>query len=155
MPWPGIAPRPKRSKNSAASWMRTGKTTMTGLNSWLSPAVMHALGWALIHSLWQCAAAAALAALVMAFVRRPHLRYLVSVGALALMLAAPLATFLVLAKPAAPVQASYPASASLLPALSTAYPVAALAGADRAISAIAEAPRPLALADILPWLVAA
>ena len=39
---------------------------MTGLNSWLSPAVMEPIGWALIHSLWQCAALAALAALTMA-----------------------------------------------------------------------------------------
>jgi hypothetical protein len=75
---------------------------MTGLNSWLSPAVLHALGWALIHSLWQCAGVAALAALVMAFVRRPAVRYVIGVGALALMLAAPVATFLVLAMPVAP-----------------------------------------------------
>src|SRR6185437_1870093 len=114
MPWPGIAPHPKRSKNSTASWMRTGKTTMTGLNSWLSPAVLHALGWALIHSLWQCAAIAAMAALAMAFIRRPAVRYLVGVGALALMLAAPVATFLVLAS--APVPAQQPAIASVLPA---------------------------------------
>ena len=43
---------------------------MTRLNSWLSPNVMHALGWALIHSLWQCVALAALAAILMALTRR-------------------------------------------------------------------------------------
>jgi len=131
---------------------------MTGLNSWLSPAVLHALGWALIHSLWQCAAAGALAMLAMAFIRRPSVRYAIGVGALALMLAAPLATFLVLVKPAAPVQAPRPVTTSVLPAgpvFSTAYPAAALAGADRAIAAIAEAPRQLPLPDILPWLVGA
>ena len=36
---------------------------MASLNSWLSADVLHALGWALIHSLWQCLGVAALAAL--------------------------------------------------------------------------------------------
>jgi beta-lactamase regulating signal transducer with metallopeptidase domain len=129
---------------------------MTGLNSWLSPAVMEPIGWALIHSLWQCAALAALAALTMAFIRRPAVRYLVGVGTLAVMLAAPVATFFILMKPAAPVQVLRPVTASVLPAgpaLSAPYPVAALAGADRAIGAIAEAPRRFPLPDILPWLV--
>ena len=77
---------------------------MASLNSWLSPAVMRALGWALIHSLWQCLAVAALAALLMAFSRRPPLRYMIAVSALAVMLATPAATFFVLMNPAAPVQ---------------------------------------------------
>jgi beta-lactamase regulating signal transducer with metallopeptidase domain len=131
---------------------------MTGLNSWLSPAVLHALGWALIHSLWQCAGVAALAALAMAFIRRPAVRYLVGVGALALMLAAPVATFLVLAKPAAPAPVLQPAPmpASVLPVTPPpSTPVAVFATADRAIGAIAEAPRQLPAADMLPWLVAA
>src|SRR3954469_7657949 len=158
MPWPGIAPRPKRSKNSAASWMRTRKTRMTGLNSWLSPAMLHALGWALIHSLWQCAGVAALAMLAMAFIRRPALRYLVGVAALAAMLAAPVASFFVLMTAPAPVQLLRPIAASVLPlspAPSTRYPVTAPAGAGRAIGAIAEAPRQFPSPDILPWLVSA
>jgi beta-lactamase regulating signal transducer with metallopeptidase domain len=126
---------------------------MTGLNSWLSPAVLHALGWALIHSLWQCAGVAALAALVLTFIRRPAVRYLVGVGALVLMLVAPVATFLVLAKPVAPVQMPQPATASILPATSLSTPVAVFATADRAIGAIADAPRQFPLSDILPWLV--
>ena len=81
---------------------------MARLISWISPTVMHALGWALIHSLWQGAGIAALAAGLMAFSRRPSVRYLVGVGALVLMLAAPVATFFVLMKPAAPVQARFP-----------------------------------------------
>jgi beta-lactamase regulating signal transducer with metallopeptidase domain len=72
-------------------------------NSWLSPDVMHALGWALVHSLWQCLAVAALAAVLMTFSRRPSVRYLVAMSALALMLAVPVATFFVLMRPAAPV----------------------------------------------------
>jgi hypothetical protein len=105
--------------------------------------MLHALGWALIHSLWQCAGVAALAMLAMAFIRRPALRYLVGVAALAAMLAAPVATFFILMKAPAPVQLLRPIAASVLP-LSPApsnYPVTALAGADRAIGAIAETPR--------------
>src|SRR5581483_2406297 len=156
MLWPGIAPQRKRSKNSAASWTRTGKTTMAGLNSSLSPAVLHALGWALIHSLWQGAAVVAVAALAMAFMRRPAIRYLVGVGALAVMLATPMATFLVLAKPAAPVPVLQPRATSVLPAMPpVSMPVAVLATADRAIGAMREAPRQLPVTDLLPWLVAA
>ena len=36
---------------------------MVRLNNWLSPDVLHALGWALVHSLWQCLAVAALVVL--------------------------------------------------------------------------------------------
>jgi beta-lactamase regulating signal transducer with metallopeptidase domain/predicted aspartyl protease len=78
---------------------------MARLNSWLSPDVLHALGWALIHSLWQCLGLAALAAIAMAFSRRPSIRYVIATAALVAMLAAPAATFLVLMKPAAPVHA--------------------------------------------------
>jgi hypothetical protein len=51
------------------------------------------LGWALLHFLWQGTALAALAAAAMAVCRRASTRYLVGVGALALMLFAPVATF--------------------------------------------------------------
>src|ERR1700760_1478165 len=101
MPCRGIARHPRKSKNSAAYWMRIKETTMARLNSWLSPDVLHALGWALVHSLWQCLAVAALAAALMAFLRLSSLRYLIAVGALALMLAAPVVTFFLLLKPAA------------------------------------------------------
>ena len=103
---------------------------MTRLDSWLSADVMHALGWALIHSLWQCLALAALAAMLMAFSRRPSLRYLVATGALALMLVAPAATFLVLMKPSAPVQAQLPGAAPLFVA-----PIAAAVPAARTLTA--------------------
>jgi beta-lactamase regulating signal transducer with metallopeptidase domain len=82
---------------------------MGSLNSWLSPNVMHALGWALIHSLWQCLGVAALAAAVMVLFSRPALRYVIAVGALALMLAAPVATFSHLMRPIAPDHAFVPA----------------------------------------------
>ena len=83
---------------------------MARLDSWLSADVMHALGWALIHSLWQCLGLAALAAILMAFSRRPTIRYLVATAALVAMLAAPVLTFIVLLKPAAPVHALLPPS---------------------------------------------
>jgi beta-lactamase regulating signal transducer with metallopeptidase domain len=69
-------------------------TAMTSTLNWLSPSAMQSLGWALLHFLWQGTALAALAAAAMALCRRASTRYLVAVGALALMLLAPLATFL-------------------------------------------------------------
>lgn len=64
----------------------------TAMMNWLSPNVMHSLGWALLHFLWQGTALAALAAVAMALCRRTSARYLVGVAALGLMLLAPLAT---------------------------------------------------------------
>jgi beta-lactamase regulating signal transducer with metallopeptidase domain len=66
---------------------------MTSIMSWLSPSAMHSLGWTLVHFLWQGTAVAALAAVVMMSCRRSSARYAVGVGALVLMLAAPVATF--------------------------------------------------------------
>ncbi len=91
---------------------------MARLTSWFSPQVMHALGWALIHSVWQCLALAALAAAFMAISRRPSIRYLIATGALVAMLAAPATTFLLLLKPAAPAQAL------VLPNLVSRFPTA-------------------------------
>ena len=65
---------------------------MTSAN-WLSPDVMRPAGWALLHFVWQGTALAALAAVAMAFFRRASARYLVAVGVLVMMLAAPVATF--------------------------------------------------------------
>src|SRR5450631_1608248 len=132
MPWQGTAPPAKKLKNFAAFWMPIREIRMASLNSWLSPDVMHALGWALIHSLWQCLGVAALAAALMAFSRRPSVRYLVAVGALALMLAAPVATFFVLMNSAASAHAVHPVHAfqrpgsviATAPATASAPPVA-------------------------------
>jgi beta-lactamase regulating signal transducer with metallopeptidase domain len=66
---------------------------MTTLTNWLSPSTMHSLGWALLHFLWQGTALAALAAVLMTICRRASARYAVALGALVLMLAAPVATF--------------------------------------------------------------
>jgi beta-lactamase regulating signal transducer with metallopeptidase domain len=69
---------------------------MTEIGAWLPSGTVLALGWALIHSLWQDLAIAALATLLTAFSRRPSTRYLIGVSALALMLVAAVATFLIL-----------------------------------------------------------
>jgi beta-lactamase regulating signal transducer with metallopeptidase domain len=69
---------------------------MTVLNSWLNPATQRLLALSLLHFLWQGAALAALAYTVMTLCRNAATRYLVGVGTMALMLAAPLVTFLVL-----------------------------------------------------------
>jgi beta-lactamase regulating signal transducer with metallopeptidase domain len=61
----------------------------------LSPAVLHPLGFVLMHFLWQGFALMALAWMLMAACRSAQTRYAIAVAALALMLAAPAVTFLV------------------------------------------------------------
>lgn len=60
------------------------------------PPLVVQLGWTLLHSTWQCAAVAAAYALAHSLVRErgPELRYRLSIGALLLMAAAPVVTFL-------------------------------------------------------------
>jgi beta-lactamase regulating signal transducer with metallopeptidase domain/DNA-directed RNA polymerase subunit F len=57
---------------------------------------MSTLAWSLVHFLWQGAAIAALAAAVMFVYRTPAMRYLIGVGALVLMLASFITTFIAL-----------------------------------------------------------
>jgi beta-lactamase regulating signal transducer with metallopeptidase domain len=141
--------------------------TMARLGSWLSAEVMHALGWALIHSLWQCLGLAALAAVLMAFSRRPSIRYLVATGALVLMLAAPVATFLVLMEQDAPAHALlHPSPAP--PVFTASASMAAADGTPIALGAIPVPTYSQTYFDpsrflapdylspgILPWLVGA
>jgi beta-lactamase regulating signal transducer with metallopeptidase domain len=65
----------------------------TSFATWATPTTTRALGWALLHFLWQGIALAALAAAAMALVRRASVRYLLGMAVLVLMLAAPIATF--------------------------------------------------------------
>jgi beta-lactamase regulating signal transducer with metallopeptidase domain/sporulation protein YlmC with PRC-barrel domain len=93
---------------------------MTHLGPWLSPVTMRLLALALLHFLWQGAALVALGYAVMALCRSASTRYAVGVGVLALMLAAPVGTFLVLRgqeQGAVPVTVNL-APASLSPATS-------------------------------------
>lgn len=62
---------------------------------WLSEATLRLLALSLLHFLWQGAALAALAYVAMLVCRSAATRYAIGVAALGLMLAAPMATFLV------------------------------------------------------------
>lgn len=66
---------------------------MTIAINWLSPNSLHALGWALVHFLWQGTALAAFAAAAMTLCRSTSTRYIIGVSALVLMFFAPFATF--------------------------------------------------------------
>ena len=121
---------------------------MTALTNWLSPNTMHSLGWALLHFLWQGTAVAALAAVLMTLCRRASARYVIAVGSLVLMLAAPIATFFFFltssgsSASAAPTRVDSAAEA----------PEVALIVAARTLSGI---PRFSPSLDALPWLVEA
>lgn len=112
----------------------------TALMNWISPSAMHALGWALLHFLWQGTALAALAAAAMAFSRRTSLRYVVAVAALALMLLAPVVTFFSYHQnPAAEVAAKSPLVAAAWPT-ARGYAHANVSKASPSL-------------DAIPWLV--
>jgi bla regulator protein blaR1 len=68
---------------------------MNILTSWLSPSLMHAVAWTLLHFLWQGAALAALAAAAMVFCSRAAARYAIALSVLVLMFATPVATLVV------------------------------------------------------------
>ena len=122
--------------------------TMTTLANWLSPRMMHSLGWTLLHFLWQGTAVAALAAVLMTVCRRASVRYLLGVGALALMLAAPVVTFFVVSDGGAAAPAS---SYSARPhALAKTLPTPTANG-DMETTALSS--RPSISLDVLPWLV--
>jgi beta-lactamase regulating signal transducer with metallopeptidase domain len=135
---------------------------MASVNSWLSPGVMHALGWTLIRSLWQCLGVAALAAALMVFSRRPSIRYLVALSALVAMLALPVATFSLLMRSSAPVHAVLPTSSGGFASAAPAPAFAALStrAGSSTIIALEDFPRTLPSPrdvppNLLPWLVGA
>src|SRR6266487_2113487 len=83
------ATRPVDSRRCIDEHLRIGASSRRG-----SMSAIHTLGWTLIHSLWQCAlAAAGLAALLTVVpARAARSRYALSVATLLLMVALPLAT---------------------------------------------------------------
>src|SRR3954469_2801702 len=118
---------------------------MTTLTNWINPATMQALGWALVHFLWQGPALAALAAAAMAAFRRPAARYVIGIGALGLMLVAPVVTFFFYSQPRAistDVGKSSPFAAAAWP----------IARGNTAASGATQSLRTRSL-DALPWLV--
>ena len=125
---------------------------MNTLMNWLSPSAMQATGWALLHFLWQGTALAALAAAAMALSRRTSTRYLLGVGALVLMLLAPLATFLVYSQQHSGV-ADTAKSSPLAAAQPTARDRDAASGSTQSSSFMRSSFAPSL--DALPWLVEA
>jgi hypothetical protein len=119
---------------------------MTNPMNWLSPSIMHALGWALVHFLWQGIALAAVAAAGMALSKRASTRYALAVGTLVLMLMAPAATFFFYIQSVPPPVAVEQRPVSFAPALRA---------AARAASASAGVSRRGISPNILPWMVEA
>ncbi|MGB7173870.1 MAG: M56 family metallopeptidase [Candidatus Acidiferrales bacterium] len=121
---------------------------MTSLTNWFSPEILRPLGWALVHFLWQGLALAALLSASLAICRRATTRYALSVAALALMIAAPAVTFMIL------VNRSAPASTLATGTPSTAM-VAMRSAVSTVLSSASAATREPAPADALLWFVEA
>lgn len=69
---------------------------MNIFSHWLGELIPYALGWTLLHSLWQCAAAAIVLGIVLKFIRpqAANKRYAASLLALAVCVASSIATFI-------------------------------------------------------------
>ena len=116
---------------------------------WLPPTVMRPLGWALLHFLWQGTALAALAAVVMTLCHKASVRYIVGVGTLALMLAAPVATFL-----------SYQQVETAVPSITMPVSTAVQSHAPQPLQSFSSqsqvsAPEIFPGLDVFPWLIEA
>src|SRR5689334_12805193 len=103
---------------------------MTTLAHGISPELLQALGWTLLHFVWQGAALAALFAVANAFSRQASTRYALAVITLVLMMAAPVITFTELARqkdPAARYGAQRASASAVkpVPGLSVAAPPSA------------------------------
>ena len=111
---------------------------------------LHAIGWTLLHFVWQGAALAALLAAMLMTSRNANVRYMLGIATLILMMAAPVVTFFWLdhaATTTATVEMSVAASASDSLALDQAAP-----SSERFVHALAaEANRQ----DLMLWLVQA
>lgn len=129
--------------------MTTGLTTTL---NWVSPSEMQSLGWALLHFLWQGTALAAVAAAAMALCRRSSARYLVGLGALILMLLAPVATFLFYSQQHSGVAEAVKSSSPLAAAVQSIARggVAASGSAQHWIESSRTSSR-----NVFPWLVEA
>lgn len=122
---------------------------MNGFSQWLAPDVLRNLGLALSHFIWQGAAIAAIAAAAIAVARSAASRYLVGVVALLVMVAAPVATFMVLRNaPSAANQFGSPNAPITLSLASPATKIAALPN-----TTLRQAPA--LSASALDWLVVA
>jgi len=119
---------------------------MTHFAVLLSPIMVQSLGWALLHFVWQGAALAAALSVLMACCRRASTRYALAVGAMILLVAAPVITFLVLlprAHPSVGWTGAPSAAATFIRAEAT------VGTASEAQAVLQSQPRP----DRLIWLV--
>jgi beta-lactamase regulating signal transducer with metallopeptidase domain len=66
---------------------------MSYFANWISPEILRALGWTLLHFLWQGAAIAAVFAVTVTTCRSAAARYALALGTMILMMAAPIVTF--------------------------------------------------------------
>jgi beta-lactamase regulating signal transducer with metallopeptidase domain len=113
----------------------------------ISPELLRTLGWTLLHFIWQGAALAALLAVAMAACRSAAARYALAVGALALMMASPVITFLWLHRETVPA-VRFGAQRSL-PWVGTAAQHAVVAAVSGAPAAESQRVQPTAMV----WLV--
>jgi GWxTD domain-containing protein len=112
---------------------------MTALQHWVESASANALGWTLLHSLWEGASVALALAIVLTMTRSPRIRYAAAGLAMLVLLAGSGATFLHLMPPdAAGVAAVKPLPLAAWPAVDD------LPAANDRI--------PWAFSDLLPWL---
>jgi beta-lactamase regulating signal transducer with metallopeptidase domain len=118
---------------------------MTSLTNWISPSTMHSLGWTLLHFLWQGTAVAALAAVLMTLCRRASTRYVLAMGALLVMFAAPVVTFLFLPSSGK----TRPAKPALIAETQSSTARVAAASSSSGFSRLSPS------LDALPWLVEA
>lgn len=118
---------------------------MTGIPHWLSPQIMRPLSWTLLHFLWQGCALAALLYSAMAAFRGARVRYAMAMITLMLMVAAPIATFLMIWN-------SGPSAPAFQATLSTISPAPAITevGSNGVVATGSETVLP---ADRLLWLV--
>ncbi|HKW87216.1 MAG TPA: M56 family metallopeptidase [Candidatus Acidoferrales bacterium] len=121
---------------------------MSHFSALISPATLHALGWALVHFLWEGVALAALYAAVSALCRTASARYMLGVAVLAAMLAAPAITFTELLPRAANASSATPANQFA----ASISPIQATFSESRIAPAI---PSPIPQSGALLWFVEA
>ena len=120
---------------------------MTNFAHWISPEAMRTLGWTLLHFIWQGAALAALFAVAVAACRSAAARYAVAVGALVLMMASPMITFVWLQRESIPAVRS--GAQGSLPWVGTAAQHAVVSAVSGAPAAASLRAQPVAML----WLV--
>src|SRR6266481_4748533 len=120
---------------------------MTNFAHWISPEAMRTLGWTLLHFIWQGAALAALFAVAVAACRSAAARYAVAVGALVMMMASPMITFVWLQRESIPAVRS--GAQGSLPWVGTAAQHAVVSAVSGAPAAASQGAQPVAML----WLV--